>query len=106
MSEDSASSVLERTLDPKLPHTVADAAAKSGLSLGDAERGLHELVTRYRGHLRVTEEGQLVFVFPHGFSAPWVTTGRLEAAARKVSDALGSILRFGVRGWVALVLLG
>src|SRR5262249_49704805 len=49
---------------PEKPLTVADAAAQSGLALRDADRGLHALVKEYRGHLRATDKGELLFVFP------------------------------------------
>lgn len=48
--------------------TVADAAARSGLALADAERGLHRLSRRFGGHIAVTDRGELRFRFPEGFS--------------------------------------
>ncbi len=106
MESKQAAEKLRNTIDPKRPYTVADAAAASALSLGDAERGLHALVSEFRGHLRVTEEGQIVFVFPHGFSKPWETTDALSSAARKVGAAISGAGRFIVRAWVAIVLVG
>ncbi len=96
---------LEETIDPKLRHTVADAAAASGLSLADADRGLHALVKEYRGHLRVTDEGEIVFLFPHGFAKPWERRDAVAEAARKVGRALAGAGRFIVRAWVAIVLV-
>lgn len=102
-----AAKALEGVLEPaKGPVTKADAAAASGLSLADAELGLHQLVAEYRGHLRVTEEGELLFLFPHGFSKPWETIGALRRAGRAVGQALLGGLRFVVRAWVAIVLVG
>jgi hypothetical protein len=86
--------------------TIADAAAKSGLPLRDAEVGLHGLVAEYRGHLRVTSEGELLFRFPHGFTKPWVTRTWLSEAAGKVGRALLGVARFVVRAWIAIVLVG
>lgn len=86
--------------------TIADAAAKSGLPLGDAESGMHALVAEYRGHLRVTEEGELLFRFPHGFTKPWVTRTRLSEAAGAALRALMGVARFVVRAWIAIVLVG
>jgi hypothetical protein len=92
---------------PKVPDmTIADAAAKSGLSLGDAERGLHGLVAEHRGHLRVTEEGELLFRFPHGFTKPWVTRTWLSEAASAVGRGLLGVARFVVRAWLSIVLVG
>ncbi len=92
---------------PKVPDmTIADAAAKSGLPLWDAERGLHGLVAEYRGHLRVTEEGELLFRFPHGFTKPWVTRTWLSEAASKIGRGALALARFVVRAWIAIVLVG
>ncbi len=86
--------------------TIADAAAKSGLPLWDAERGLHALVSEYRGHLRVTADGDLLFRFPHGLTKPWETRTRLARAASAVGAALLGVARFVVRAWIAIVLVG
>src|SRR5690349_19769745 len=86
----------ERAPDPRWQYTIADAAAKSGLALRDAERGLHALLAQYRGHLRVTSEGELLFLFPNGFTTPWLTRSRLERAAGRVKRAAFGIGRFVV----------
>jgi hypothetical protein len=86
--------------------TIADASAKSGLPLRDAEQGLHALVSEYRGHLRVTEDGELLFRFPHGFTKPWVVPTRAKRAAQALGRTLLGILRFVVRAWITIVLLG
>lgn len=86
--------------------TIADAATKSGLPLRDAERGLHALVSEYRGHLRVTDDGDLLFRFPHGFTKPWERRARLARVGRAVLGALEGAGRFVVRAWITIVLLG
>jgi len=85
--------------------TIADASAKSGLALRDAEQGLHQLVSEYRGHLRVTEEGELVFRFPHGFTKPWETRTKIQAFLERSGRALVGIGRFVVRAWISIVLI-
>lgn len=85
--------------------TIADASATSGLPLRDAERGLHRLVSEYRGHLRVTSDGDLLFRFPHGFRKPWVTKTRLQSLVGRVGAALAGALRFVVRAWIAIVIV-
>jgi hypothetical protein len=86
--------------------TIADASTKSGLPLRDAEQGLHALVSEYRGHLRVTEDGELLFRFPHGFTKPWEVPTLAKRAAKAVGRAFLGILRFIVRAWITIVLLG
>lgn len=104
---DKTAEKLKAALDPKRGDvTVADAAVQSGLSLADAERALHQLVAEYRGHLRVTEEGQILFRFPHGFSKPWETVSALNAFGRRVANGALGLARFVVRAWVAIVLVG
>jgi hypothetical protein len=107
MEPHAAGAILERTVaDPRAPMTVADAAAKSGLALRDAEQGLHWLTERYRGHLRVTADGDLVFVFPTGFTRPWATRDALSRALGALGRALAGAGRFVVRAWLAVVLVG
>jgi len=91
--------------DPRAPHTVADAATESGLALRDAERGLTWLTNEYRGHLRATETGELLYVFPHGFTQPWKTHDALSRAGSAVAKAAIGAGRFIVRAWLMIVLL-
>jgi hypothetical protein len=101
-----AAKALEQALAGKgKDFTIADAAAKSGLPLRDAETGLHALVHEYRGHLRVTSEGELLFRFPNGFTKPWETRTRLAALADRAGRAAVGVGRFVVRAWISIVLV-
>jgi hypothetical protein len=91
---------------PPLTLTVADAAAKAGLALRDAESGLKWLSSEYRGQLRVTQGGDLVHVFPYGWRKPWEGRETRRRLARAIGRALMGALRFIVRAWVTLVLVG
>lgn len=106
MHPDEAARVLEKALEPKGRFTIADAAEKSGLALRDAETGLFALVSKYRGHLGATEEGQVLFSFPHGFSQPWVVRSTIDRALAAVGRSLLGVARFVVRAWIAIVLVG
>jgi hypothetical protein len=92
--------------NPRAPLTVADAALASGLALRDADRGLQWLSTEYRGHLRVTESAELVYVFPHGFTKPWETRDRFSRLTAAIGRGALGALRFIVRAWVMVVLVG
>jgi hypothetical protein len=106
MDARSAAKVLEGALaGHRGDLTIADASAKSGLPLRDAERGLHALVSEYRGHLRVTSEGELLFRFPNGFTKPWETRTKIQNALRKAGKTLVGVGRFVVRAWIAIVLI-
>jgi hypothetical protein len=111
MSPPEAGRALAKALTDTRPHpptplTVADAAAASGLALRDAERGLQWLSAEYRGHLRVSESGELVFIFPSGFTKPWETRDRVSRVLSSIGRAAMGALRFIVRAWVMIVLVG
>jgi len=111
MNPEDAAQALEKSLGGegaggRHDFTIADATAKSGLPLRDAERGMHALLSKYRGHLRVTSEGELLFRFPNGFTRPWLVRSALERFFDKVGRGLVGIGRFVVRAWIAIVLIG
>ena len=100
-----AAQAIRSSVDPRTPMTVADAAAKAGLALRDAASGLKWLSSEYRGQLRVTSEGELVHLFPTGFSKPWETRDALQRVTRAVAKGLATSIRFVVRAWVTIVLV-
>lgn len=93
--------IRQAVADPRRPFTVADASTAAGIPLRDAEAGLNVLTSEYRGHLRVSEDGDLVHVFPQGFTKPWQT----EEAFAKVGAALLGVGRFVVRAWLLVVMV-
>src|SRR4051812_18921611 len=101
MTPQGAAQVLKEalTVNPgmRADFTIADAAARSGLPLRDAETGMHALISEYRGHLRVTADGDLLFRFPHGFTKPWETRDRLAELGRRISRGALGVARFVVR---------
>ncbi len=106
MEAEQAGRALEAALtDPRKPMTAADAAAKSGLALRDAAKGLHWLTERYRGHLRVTGDGELIFLFPNGFTRPWIVKDRVTMALERVAHTLGGFARFVIRAWLLIVMV-
>jgi hypothetical protein len=100
-----AGEAIRAKVDAKTPMTVADAAARAGLALRDAESGLKWLSSEYRGQLRVTSEGELVHLFPTGFTKPWEGRDARRQAVKAVGHALAGTMRFVVRAWVAVVLV-
>jgi hypothetical protein len=108
MDPKAAADVLARTLpDPKKPltFTIADASVASGLPLRDAEAGLTWLTSEYRGHLRATEDGDLVHLFPNGFTKPWQTQETLARILSSIGGALLGAGRFIVRAWLLVVMV-
>jgi hypothetical protein len=107
MDPSAAADVLRRRLvDPKRPMTVADASVASGLALRDAEAGLHVLTHEHRGHLRVTEDGDLVHVFPHGFTKPWESREAVGGALAATWRVISGVGRFVVRAWLLVAMVG
>lgn len=107
MEPAAAAKVLRQALPAQArDFTIADAAAKSGLPLRDAEAGLHALLAEYRGHLRVTSEGELLFRFPNGFTKPWQTRERFEVILGRLGAGLLGVARLLVRAWISIVLIG
>ena len=86
--------------------TVADAAAKAGLALRDAERGLHHLLTEYPGHLSATDEGELLFKFPRGFSTPLFERPAWRRFVDKTKQVVFGVGKFVLRAWISIVLVG
>jgi hypothetical protein len=85
--------------------TVPDAAAKTGLALRDAEKGLQWALSQYRGHIKVTEGGDLVFHFPTGFSRPWATRETLWELAGKLAKGLWAVLKVAMKVWILATIL-
>lgn len=107
MEPEAAAAALVRALpDPTRPITVADASVAAGLALRDAEAGLQWLTHEYRGHLRVTEDGDLVHLFPTGFTKPWETKERLAVLGERIGGALLGAGRFLVRAWLLVAMVG
>lgn len=86
--------------------TIADAAARGGIALREAELGLHFLATKYRGTLSATENGELLFRFPYGFSLPFTKKPGVIAFFEKAKRTLLGVGKFVVRAWITVVLVG
>jgi hypothetical protein len=85
--------------------TVADAAARSGLSLTDAESALRALLRDVNSHLAATDQGELVYSFPHGLDAS--RTGSLWSKAWGFVKAGGkAVARVFARTIVGVFLVG
>ncbi|MGB3495168.1 MAG: hypothetical protein WBA57_20735 [Elainellaceae cyanobacterium] len=49
--------------------TTGDVASQSGLDIKQTERGLLDLASQAKGHLQVSETGEIVFLFPKNYRA-------------------------------------
>src|SRR5438270_308180 len=84
--------------------TVADAAAKGGVALREAELGLHFLSSKYRGTLSATEKGDLLFRFPYGFTLPFSKRPGVIRFWDKLKRGVLGAAKFVVRAWISVVL--
>ena len=85
--------------------TVADASARAGVPLRDAEEGLRWLAAEFGGHMAATEKGELLYSFPNGLVRPPETRLLRRVGKAIVKAALG-VGRFVVRAWVSVVVVG
>jgi hypothetical protein len=107
VSEKSSIDVLEGALGARFRGdlTVADAAAKSGLPLREAEGALRALAAEYTGHLAATSKGELVYSFPQGLVKP-PETRLIPRVGRAIAKFTMGAIRLVVRAWVSVVLVG
>ncbi|MEO8214345.1 MAG: hypothetical protein ABI560_14190, partial [Myxococcales bacterium] len=84
---------------------VADAAARSGLPLREAEGALQALAAEYTGHLAATSKGELVYSFPQGLVKP-PETRLIPRVGRAIAKFTMGAIRLVVRAWVSVVLVG
>ena len=84
---------------------MADASARSGLALRDAEVGLRLLTADRGGHLAATSKGELIYSFPRGVVRP-PETRVSRRIGRALVKAFSGAVRFVVRAWVSVVLVG
>ncbi len=102
---DAGQRIAGKLANPTQPMTVADVSVACGLPLRDAEAGLLWLTSEYRGHLRVTEDGDLLRVFPNGFTKPWETRDAIDRVLGRVGAALLGAGRLVVRAWILVAII-
>lgn len=92
--------------DGRTAVTIADAAARSGLGLADAERGLHRLSRRFGGHIAVTERGELEFRFPEGFAVDHERRDARQVALARTVRGATAVAMWTARLALTVFLLG
>ena len=85
--------------------TAADAAARSGLPTRDAADGLAALAAEYSGHLAVTDKGELIYDFSRGLVRA-DRPGLVRRIGRGIAKVVFGTVRFVVRAWLSVVLIG
>jgi hypothetical protein len=80
--------------------TTGDVAAEAGLPSDDVRSGLKALLESHRGHLAVTDSGELLYEFDPRLiergSEPWLHRAR---------RAVGKVLRGAFKAWIVIMLV-
>lgn len=90
--------------------TVGDVASKAGLKLNETERALQALATDTGGFLEVSDEGDVLYVFPRDYRSKLVAKSfriRIEPLLEKSKAAAEYLIRvsFGTALIVSIVLV-
>jgi hypothetical protein len=87
--------------------TVADLAAKTALPLAVVKEAAPKAADEYNGSLSVTESGEILYAFPHGFKSRYRGAGVfLKKAASKLSKAFAVFGKWAFKVWIMLMLVG
>lgn len=103
---------VRRTLQSALRQTrreasVADLVSKTGLPNYQVGQTLNTMLDDYRGQLKATESGELLYYFPEGFRnrkkglLPW-----LRHSSYVVGRSIGSVLVVLFKVWIVVMLVG
>lgn len=87
--------------------TVADLVAETGLPTYQVEEQIKHIVNDYRGHLKVTESGEILYHFPDGMKNQVRGAGpRAKRFLRKVASVAGRVLKTAFKVWTMVMLVG
>jgi hypothetical protein len=81
--------------------TVGDVAADTGLPVEAARRGLKSLLESHRGHLAVSDSGELLYDFD-----PRLIERGTEPLLARLSRTVGKALRGAFKVWIVVMLVG
>ncbi|MEN9222461.1 MAG: hypothetical protein Q6M04_08495 [Thermostichus sp. BF3_bins_97] len=90
--------------------TLGDIASSTGLALHDAKQELLNLAQKAEGHLQVSEQGEIAYVFPRGFRSILSRKEQQDRAAALRRKLWGGFLyglrvSFGIMLVVSIVLI-
>lgn len=80
--------------------TVGDVVARSGISADDARSGLKALLEERRGHLAVSDSGELVYEFD-----PRLIRRGTEPLLARLKDRAWSLFRKAFKAWIVIMLV-
>jgi hypothetical protein len=80
--------------------TAGDVAAEAGLPTEDVRRGLKALLESHRGHLAVSDSGELLYEFD-----PRLIERGTEPLLHRARRAIGKLLRGAFKAWIVVMLV-
>ncbi len=83
--------------------TAGDVSADTGLGIEEVEQGLQEMVERYKSHLDVDDEGQLLYRFDSSFKPRGHRKGRWWYETKK---KVAWAMKMAFKGWIMVTLVG
>ncbi|MBN2739208.1 MAG: hypothetical protein JXR70_19675 [Spirochaetales bacterium] len=87
--------------------TVADLVAASGLPTYQVQESLKVVLHEYRGHLKATESGELLYYFPQGMVSQLKGFGpRFRRFLQKAGEVLAAVFSFLFKIWIMVMLVG
>ncbi|MFW6234649.1 MAG: hypothetical protein ACOC4I_04665, partial [Spirochaetota bacterium] len=87
--------------------TIADLVTETGLPTYQVEEQIKRIVNDYRGHLKVTESGEILYHFPDGMKNQVHGAGpRAKRFLRKVASVAGRVLKTAFKVWTMVMLVG
>jgi hypothetical protein len=87
--------------------TVADISASTALPLSSVRELLPKAADEYRGRLEVTDSGEILYSFPHGFSSRYRGfAAGLRRFANKFAEFAGIAGTFLFKIWIMVMLIG
>jgi hypothetical protein len=86
--------------------TVADLVAKTGLPKYQVEQAVKVVSDEYRGHLKATESGELLYYFPNGMrnQVKGFIPG-MKKFLRSFFDVAGKVMAFLFKVWIMFMLV-
>ena len=87
--------------------TIADLISATGLPKAQVEQAIKQVADEYRGHLRVTESGEILYYFPRGMvNRSRGLRPRVERALRSFGRSVARVAALPFKVWVMFMLVG
>lgn len=91
----------------KLESTVTDLVAATGLPTYQVQETIKRVSSEYRGHMKVTESGEILYYFPYGLHSQVKGLGpTLRRGLRRFWSTAIKVLSFLFKIWIVVMLVG